>query len=90
MSEFQVGQRVLICPIYNGRMDGSNASNSTMFKQYGGRIMTIHKIVNRNGVYQRYRMLEDDGRWCWYPGMIEPANQQVQVHRLPKPNLPQL
>lgn len=87
MSEFQVGQRVLILPIYNGRMDGSNASSSTMFKRYAGNIMTI-KNIRANGKNKRYNMKEDSGRWTWYPAMIEPVNQQVQVYRLP--NLPQL
>ena len=54
--KYKVGDKVLIRPNYVSIMNG------TMYRTYGGTVMTI---VHANRHAQRYHMKEDNQDWVW-------------------------
>lgn len=86
---FKPGDKVFIINQYSNLMDGHNAENSLMLIRHAESIMTIDECYGED--YNiTYTMIEDSGRWTWFPNMLKSADSRTKITEVKLNNLPDI
>ena len=82
--EYKVGNKLKVKSLAwydkNKGSRGSIATDDTFvfdMKKYCGKVLTITG-VEKDWLYTRFHMYEDDGEFCWNPFMFEDNNEQLE------------
>lgn len=86
---FKPGDKVFIVNQYSNLMDGNNAENSLMLIRHAENIMTIDKCYGEDDD-ATYSMIEDSGRWTWFPNMLKSADSRTKITEIKLNNLPDI
>lgn len=90
---FKPGDKVFIVNQYSNLMDGDTAEDSLMLIRHAESIMTIDRCYGEdyNKDYSpTYSMIEDNGRWTWFPNMLKPADSRKKITEVKLNNLPDI